>query len=368
VPVVSIQPTPAPNPLVRPPPPSPAQALEPVARTVPRGVTWATPTLSFAPSHAYDCVAFLTQDLHIKLPGGLYSFSDKENIINVTGAPHVGDVAVIRVDSGQYVADGHLAVVTAITDNSLTITEADYGGDTVDQRTSTGTNILDAESELNIVGFYRDTDPGTQPVPPKPPVPAPPIVRPSVAPAKSLTDALAVCNKESEGQFTLQGAGGDIKLDRCYRGTDHLNCKINALVAEARDINQSYKEIADPRYADISNIDAICRIEPGILADHLKRAKSFDSRWDILSAEYAKLADCSTSVEESIRNVVLPDLSHGGDIVKSMIEKIRGAVNRVSESQKEVGALSVEVDASRKALTAFQKIRNNGGMCSRKPN
>jgi hypothetical protein len=165
-------------------------------------------------------------------------------------------------------------------------------------------------------------------VPAQPPLPSSPI-----APAKSLTEALTACNKLSEGPFTLPGADGDIQLNSCYRGTDHLNCEIDALVAEAKAINQSYKEIADPKYADVSNIDAICRIEPGILAEHLKRAKSFDARWDLLSAQYGKLADCSNLVEDSIRNVVLPDMPRGGDIVKSMIDKIRGTIRRVSESQ-----------------------------------
>jgi len=33
---------------------------------------------------------------------------------------------------------------------------------------------------------------------------------------------------------TLQSTRGDVKLDRCYRGRDHLVCQFNALLTEAK--------------------------------------------------------------------------------------------------------------------------------------
>jgi tetratricopeptide (TPR) repeat protein len=185
-------------------------------------------------------------------------------------------------------------------------------------------------------------------------------------PAKSLTEALAACNREAAGVagLTLPDPNGTITLDRCYRGPDHLMCTVQALGTEARAINQSYKEIADPHYSDVANIDAICRIDSGVVASHLEKAKSFDARWEMLSAEYGKLADCSGLVEESLRNVLLPDMRRGGDIVKSMIEKIRGTVRKISDAQKEVSALADEIEASRKALTTFQSL--HASMCQRR--
>ena len=210
----------------------------------------------------------------------------------------------------------------------------------------------------------------TQPNLPRPgrndaPAPIPsqtaPLAQLTSAPPGPLNEVLA----EGVGPLTLPGANGDITLDRCYRGPDHLMCAVTALATEARGVSLSYKEIADPKYSDVSNIEAICRIQPGVLADHLKKAKSFDTRWDVLSTEYGKLADCSGLVEESIRNVVLPDMRRGGYIVKSMIDKMRGAVRQVSNTQKEVSALADEIDASKKALTTFQGIR--ASMCPKRP-
>jgi hypothetical protein len=47
----------------------------------------------------------------------------------------------------------------------------------------------------------------------------------------ALGTALAACEKESENSeaLTLPGARGEVKLDRCYRGRDHLVCSFNAL-------------------------------------------------------------------------------------------------------------------------------------------
>lgn len=232
--------------------------------------------------------------------------------------------------------------------------------------------------------------PVAQPMAP-PAVPSPPSIRPAlpelgriespapvsaqkgaapqaaITPPKLLKEALAACNKASAdvGPLTLPGAnGGSVTLDRCYRGPDYLMCAVDALGAEARAISQSYKEIADPKYSDVANIDAVCRLEPDVLADHLNKAKSFDTRWELLSTEYGTLADCSSLVQESVRNVILPDMRRGGDIVKSMIERIRGAVQRVSETQKEVSALANEISASQKALTTFRGIR--ASMCLKK--
>jgi hypothetical protein len=45
--------------------------------------------------------------------------------------------------------------VTAVTPTSITITEAHYGGDKVEQRVSTAANLEEAQKQLNIYGFYR---------------------------------------------------------------------------------------------------------------------------------------------------------------------------------------------------------------------
>jgi hypothetical protein len=111
--------------------------------------------LTFTPQHPDNCVLFLSQDEHIPLPGGLYSYQQKQNIANVAGSPQVGDVAIIRVNSGPDAAYGHVAVVTSVSANSITILEADWNGATVDQRISSANDLQVAQQQLNITGFYR---------------------------------------------------------------------------------------------------------------------------------------------------------------------------------------------------------------------
>jgi hypothetical protein len=114
-----------------------------------------SPVLPRTPKYTDNCVLFLRNDLGVKLPSGLNSFSDKQRIINVYGPPRVGDVAIIRVNSGAFAQDGHVALVTGVTGNSIRVTETHWKGNFPDTRISHGTDVLDAQQRLNIVGYYR---------------------------------------------------------------------------------------------------------------------------------------------------------------------------------------------------------------------
>jgi len=186
---------------------------------------------------------------------------------------------------------------------------------------------------------------------------------PAASSARPLAEALAACEKRAApGPLTLPGPSGDVVLNQCYRGPDYMTCAVAAIAAEARAIEQSYKDIVAPNYSAVSSVDAVCRMDAGVIADHLKRSKSFDIRWRAMEAEYNKLADCSNSVEESIRHVILPDMPHGGDLVKSMIQHIRDSVATLSATQREVAALSHQVGDSRKVLATLPVIR--ASMCA----
>src|SRR5262249_42875408 len=52
----------------------------------------------------------------------------------------------------------------------------------------------------------------------------------------SLARELGSCDKGTERSeaFRLPGPKGEIKLDRCYRGRDHLVCSFHALLREAK--------------------------------------------------------------------------------------------------------------------------------------
>jgi hypothetical protein len=57
---------------------------------------------------------------------------------------------------------------------------------------------------------------------------------PAIEPTSPLGQALASCDKDDAVQetFALPGLKGEVTLDRCYKGHDHLICVFNALITE----------------------------------------------------------------------------------------------------------------------------------------
>jgi Neuraminidase (sialidase) len=91
-------------------------------------------------------------------------YSTKQSISNTTLAnAKSGDVAVIKVDTGQFAENGHVAIIRSINNNpngtvSLTIEEGGYicrKTGCLDTRTATAQTLADAEKELKITGIYR---------------------------------------------------------------------------------------------------------------------------------------------------------------------------------------------------------------------
>src|SRR5713226_10357440 len=129
-----------------------------------------------------------------------------------------------------------------------------------------------------------------KPVQPAPPTVAPvvPVVLPVIDPNSALGSALASCDKgiEASEPLSLPGARGEVKLDRCYRGRDHLVCSFNALLTEARSLLENYKRIVDANYPDLSNLEGVCRIQSDALATDLEGATDFSAKFKSLKAQY----------------------------------------------------------------------------------
>src|ERR1700674_480600 len=171
-----------------------------------------------------------------------------------------------------------------------------------------------------------------QPASPDPAPVALPVREPT---GGALGTALASCDKESESSeaLTLPGAKGEVKLDRCYRGRDHLVCSFNALLKEAKSLIEDYGKIVDAHYPDVSNVDGICGIKPDSLATDLQNATDFTNRFKALKAEYDARIICANKIAHSIRYVTLPDMAQAPGILKSMIDSIEGDVKGVSAVQ-----------------------------------
>ena len=197
---------------------------------------------------------------------------------------------------------------------------------------------------------------------------APPDPAPAAAPAReptggALGTALASCDKASESSepLTLPGAKGEVKLDRCYRGRDHLVCSFNALLNEAKSLIEDYGKIVEARYPDVSNVDGICGIKPDNLATDLQNATDFTGRFKALKAEYDARINCASKIGQSLRDVTLPDMAQAPGILKSMIDSIEGDVKGVSVIQAKVVELAEKIDTSQKAMVTLRKIHRT--MC-----
>ncbi len=230
------------------------------------------------------------------------------------------------------------------------------------------------------VGWAQERPVGwtqVRPVAQKPPAPAPRRVPgqpalPDSAPVAltvseptggALGTALASCDKGSESSesLILPGPKGEVKLDRCYRGRDHLVCSFNALLTEAKSLIEDYGKIVDARYPDVSNVDGVCSMKPDNLTTDLQQATNFANRFKALKAEYSVRTNCASKIGQSLKDVTLRDMAQAPDILKSMIDSIEGDVKGIAVAQAKVVELAEKIDSSQKAITTIRMIHRT--MC-----
>jgi hypothetical protein len=205
------------------------------------------------------------------------------------------------------------------------------------------------------------------PRPEPPPVsPASPIIFPPTDASSSLGKALASCEPKADAsELSLPAARGEIRLDRCYRGRDHLVCQFNALIAEASSLLENYRKIVDANYPEVHDVSGICTIKADVLANDLQNATDFEGRFKAFKAEYEARSACVNRIEQSLTQVAFPDMTQGPNLVKSMTDTIDGDVKGASEVQARLAALSEKMVSSHKAMGTLQKIHR--AMCMSRP-
>ena len=176
---------------------------------------------------------------------------------------------------------------------------------------------------------------------------------------RPLAQVLQECNAKPSVAIKLPGAKGAIELNRCYRGREHMSCVVAALLAEANSIKQDYADIVSTDYPNLKTLDSLCQITPDRLAEHSKALQTFRDRWALLRKEYAARLDCTNSVEDSLRNLSLADMSYGADLVKSMVRSLRNELTEVSQAQKDVLNLDDQMSAAQKAVEKISEIRSS---------
>jgi hypothetical protein len=190
-----------------------------------------------------------------------------------------------------------------------------------------------------------------------------PIALPVTNPATVLGSALVSCDKEAEGfeRISLPGARGEIKLDRCYRGRDHLVCSFGALLSEAKLLLENYRKISDANYPELGSVDDVCKKTPDNLATDLQNASEFADRFKALKAEYDARATCANRIQQLLRDTTLPDMTQAPALLKSMVDTIEGDINGVSVAQSQLVEFAGRMNTSQKAIMTIQKIHRT--MC-----
>jgi hypothetical protein len=192
-----------------------------------------------------------------------------------------------------------------------------------------------------------------------------PVAIPVIDANSALGSALASCDRPSE-RFevpALPGARGEVRLDRCYRGRDHLVCSFTALLSEARSLLENYKPVVAANYPDLGNLEGVCRIKSDALAANLESAVDFSARFRALKSQYDARVSCAGSVQQSFRDVTLSDMAQAPDLLKSMIDTIEGDMKGASIIQAQVAGLAEKIDASQKAMKTIQKVHRT--MCAK---
>jgi hypothetical protein len=186
---------------------------------------------------------------------------------------------------------------------------------------------------------------------------------PTIELTSPLGQTLASCDKDTAVQetFALPGLKGEVTLDRCYKGHDHLICVFDALITEAKSLTDSYTPIVDAKYPDFNSVESICQIKPDALASHMAGADDFAKRFAGLKSKYEFASKCAINVKQAFRDVVLSDMTQPPEILKSMTESIEADVTRVSDVESQTDDLAAKIDAAKKAMKTLEKIHH--AMC-----
>jgi hypothetical protein len=189
----------------------------------------------------------------------------------------------------------------------------------------------------------------------------PVAVVPEQAPnaASAFGSALLACDKDAgvaADAIALPGVKGDLKLDKCYRGRDHLVCNLNVLTKEATALSQEFSKIIDAGYPDLGNISAVCAIKLDNLGSDMSRANEFTNRFRALKAAYTARMSCTGRIQQQLREVTLPDMTQAPDVLKSMVDGIEGDSKELVALQAQVADLATKIEASERAMATIQKV------------
>lgn len=172
-----------------------------------------------------------------------------------------------------------------------------------------------------------------------------------------LASDLAACDKSAAAEpASLPGPKGDVKLDLCYRGRDHLSCGFDALLTEARSLLGDYQNVVEANYPDLGSVEDICKLDADRIDTDLQKSDEFMTRVGLFNSEYETRVGCANKVEQTLRDVDLPDMAQSTAILKSMTDSLEGNIKTVYAAQSQVSDLAAKINAAHKALLTIQRV------------
>lgn len=168
---------------------------------------------------------------------------------------------------------------------------------------------------------------------------------------------LLACDEKHEAtEFTLPGAKGAMKIDKCYRGREHFVCRISTLNAGSKALVEDYKAVTETKYPDFANLESICALSRAKISGDLDTIAQFPPRFNALKSGYESQVACASSLERSIKEANLGDLPQAKGVVASLEDAVQFDLKDLPDSRKTLFDLAVSIESSEKALAVIEKL------------
>jgi tetratricopeptide (TPR) repeat protein len=180
-------------------------------------------------------------------------------------------------------------------------------------------------------------------------------------PTKSLSAAIAACQKAAENASRgLNKSSGDESKEirpNYAQGIGRLKCTVTAFVNEATSIDADYEAIVRANYTNPKDIKAICNISPGQIADDLAKSEVFDVRVAALQNAFEETVIFTEKVQNYLRQFDLGAMDDPKGIMEKMLAESRAPVEDAAGEQLKVRGLVQKIRASQKSMNTVRDIR-----------
>ncbi|MGQ0686402.1 tetratricopeptide repeat protein [Bradyrhizobium sp.] len=178
---------------------------------------------------------------------------------------------------------------------------------------------------------------------------------------RPLKDTVAACEKAARPQSDLAidraGGKGKLSFPTCYRGRAHADCVLGAILEEAAAISHDYGDIVKANYSDLTDVAAICKIDPRQIDEHLAKAGVFNDRASALQKAYESSGACVSGVQKAVSEIDLSAMNDSQKLLLSIRGAIGASLEQASARQKDIFRLMQAIRDAQKSMTTVRSVR-----------